>query len=1290
MKQRFTRSASIFLLGIFAFSSVFAGNVPRYPEQPCWNNSANAYSNNENTTTGQAPMSTGNPTNSDNTRDPVNVATGSFGYSAQDLFIPGRGLNLELNRIYGSVNKVEGPFGWGWTHNYNIYLICTSDGTTNYVTRHNPQGSQDKFTQNSDGTYIAPAGCFDTLTKVANGYTIKDKHGNTSTFDRFGKLLTLSDRNNNTIILSYDNLNRLTTITDPLNRTVIFAYNSVNKIATITDFTSRVWSYAYDGNNNLVTITTPVTDLYTQGLVTTYAYDAKHNLVSVTDPNSSIYIANTYDLYDRVVTQQYGEGLSTFVYEPGRTGVIDPNGHEVFYHINSDGLTTEYVSPYGVDPGDYNTAYITLHEYNSNKLLIKTTLPQGNQALYEYDTKGNTTKTTQKAIAGSGDSDLITQFTHDPAYNFIKTVTDPKGNVTTYNYDAKGNLTQIVYPAPATGGVSPAVNFTYNNFGQVGTATNPAGTVTKYDYDGATGYLTRVTNDYGGDTKLNAVTVFAYDNRGNVNTITDAKNNAISFAYNSLNQVTTATSPAPFNYQSKYTYDPNGNLIKLQKQANDTGTQWQTVDCVYDVLDHLIQVKQYLGSDSSTALATSFQYDSNGNKIRVTDANGKYTVYTYDERNLLKTVTDALGNTTTYVYNPNGNPQSIQDANLNITAYSYDSFDRLSKTTYPDSSFEGRSYDANSNLLSKRNRNGDIINYACDNLNRLVTKTYPDNNAINYTYDINSRLTSVVGANNYSPAINYVYDSLNRIISVTTQNKTIGYEYDKTGNRTKLTYPDNSFITFQYDNLKRLSTIKDQTNATITSYNYDALSRRIGLNYANGTSISYSYDSLNRLIALTNPNVLTNSVRNYTYDNVGNILTMTTAQGVHTYGYDDIYQLTSAMRPTGSLFPNTGYNYDKLGNRTTMTNGAATTYTANSLNQYATVNSDNLNYDPNGNLTGYAGKTFSYDYENRLTSVIASGSDAISYGYDALGCRIIKTSGGVTTNFLYDGDDLIAEYDSNGNMTAKYIYGENIDEPIKMTRGGVDYYYSFDHLGSVVGLTNQAGAKVEEYDYDIYGKVNIPSAIGNPYLFTGREYDSETGFYHYRNRAYSPDLGRFLQTDPLQLDDENTYAYVYNSPNNYTDPYGLAAMVPGVLPPIDVKQPVPGANVPKPVSPVTKSVTKAPASQEALTPSEQVQGQGQPQIQQPSSEEDDSGDSWFAKLRRAIKKVREKLGKLPKGKPGKFGSPQRGNTKKGYRLDPGHSGRSSDDPESKPHINWWDYTNGKRGKGGDSGSIPIE
>ena len=102
------------------------------------------------------------------------------------------------------------------------------------------------------------------------------------------------------------------------------------------------------------------------------------------------------------------------------------------------------------------------------------------------------------------------------------------------------------------------------------------------------------------------------------------------------------------------------------------------------------------------------------------------------------------------------------------------------------------------------------------------------------------------------------------------------------------------------------------------------------------------------------------------------------------------------------------------------------------------------------------------------------------------------------------------------------------------------YYYHYDALGSVVALSNNSGVVAESYSYDVFGQPGGTGSVGNPYFFTGRRYDDETALYYYRARYYNPDIGRFLQTDPIGYSGGlNLYTYCGNNPLNWIDPYGL-------------------------------------------------------------------------------------------------------------------------------------------------------
>jgi RHS repeat-associated protein len=198
--------------------------------------------------------------------------------------------------------------------------------------------------------------------------------------------------------------------------------------------------------------------------------------------------------------------------------------------------------------------------------------------------------------------------------------------------------------------------------------------------------------------------------------------------------------------------------------------------------------------------------------------------------------------------------------------------------------------------------------------------------------------------------------------------------------------------------------------------------------------------------------------------------------------------------------------------------------------------------DANGNtLSDPSGKSYSWDFENRLTQAVVPGTGTVAFKYDPLGRRIQKASASGTTNYLYDGAILLQEVDNVGNVLARYTQSGLIDESLGMLRGGVTAYYQADGLGSTSSLSNSAGTLANTYTYDSFGKLTgSTGTLLNPFQYTGREFDPETGIYEYRARYYDQNAGRFISEDPIAFRaGVNFYRYVLNNPVIHVDPPGL-------------------------------------------------------------------------------------------------------------------------------------------------------
>ena len=293
----------------------------------------------------------------------------------------------------------------------------------------------------------------------------------------------------------------------------------------------------------------------------------------------------------------------------------------------------------------------------------------------------------------------------------------------------------------------------------------------------------------------------------------------------------------------------------------------------------------------------------------------------------------------------------------------------------------------------------------------------------------------------------------------------------------------------------------------------------------------------------------------YGYNGVGNVTQIAELTQTRNFAYDDLQRLTAG----GTAAAPESYAYDPEGNRTASHLSAShTTDTANRLSE---DDSFCYAYDLNGNLANKTAKvagictgavtSYTYDAQDQLIRIDFPDLTFAAYRYDGSGRRTEKDVNGSVTRYVYDFSAILLEYDGAASLLARYSHGQRVDQPLAVARdldssgafeAGEQFYYQADHQGSLRKVTDAAGQLVNSYDYDAYGNIEASvEGIVNPFTYTGREFDAESGLYFYRARYYDPATGRFLSEDPIGFGggDVNLYRYVFNNPANFTDPSGL-------------------------------------------------------------------------------------------------------------------------------------------------------
>lgn len=557
-------------------------------------------------------------------------------------------------------------------------------------------------------------------------------------------------------------------------------------------------------------------------------------------------------------------------------------------------------------------------------------------------------------------------------------------------------------------------------------------------------------------------------------------------------------------------------------------------------------------------------------------------------------------------YTPAGRYQTLTDNRNNTVTWAYDDLLRVHREIQPDATYWEWNYNEGGFLTSSQTPTGKSLVYQYGQggvkhawpTGRLI---YDPLGALLRTdsYDWfptgslrEAAKTETIGGVQKLSTVTFSRDSDGLPLTETTDGQTVTYSRDGLGRASYMFLPG-SIRLYQYDDFDRVTSLMDNLGNTIGSFDYLGPGRAMhDYAYGDGSTTTIARTGFGRVESMTALSANQSAITSHAYDWTGVGLLKYEHRLVEgegdVYQYDDLRQLKSFVRGTvdpiaeystpGSTVHESTVDYalDADNHRSTVTETpylgvpGATAYTVHpDRHHYTSVGGDTRVMSLDGNLIASGNVTYDYDATDNLVAIWDSGALVAAYEYDALGRRSSKTVGTTKTTFVNAGPWAVEEYISvNGalpTLDAVNFHVQGLDDVIMtrrvdhqdVDRDGdttemLDFYLHKNQLGCTTEVTINGGLVVERYRYDAYGTPRIEDSVGNVlsapktgnrFLFTGREYDVESGFYHYRARTYDPSTGVFLQEDPLGLvDGVNPVAYVGANPITLTDPMGMASV----------------------------------------------------------------------------------------------------------------------------------------------------
>ncbi|WP_306325067.1 putative T7SS-secreted protein [Streptomyces venezuelae] len=719
----------------------------------------------------------------------------------------------------------------------------------------------------------------------------------------------------------------------------------------------------------------------------------------------------------------------------------------------------------------------------------------------------------------------VTHFEYD-RHNRLLSRTDPLGHVTRCTYDDQGRLTLLErpdgrqaraeydaagFPIRITGTDGNVTRQTFDEHGNRTAVTDPSGARTTLAYD-RSGRLTSVTDPLG------AITTLVLDGRGLPVEITD-----------------------PLGATTRYEYDAFGRPVRVTDAlGGETRTEW-TVE------------GRPTRRTAPDGTAESWTYDGEGNCLSHTDAMGATTRFAYTDFDLLTSRTGPDGVRHEFSHDTNLRLTRVTNPQGLMWNYSYDPAGRLLAETDFDGRTLSYAYDAAGHLVSRTNGLGQSVALTHNRLGQVVRKVVDDGAVTTFEYDISDQLVVATGPD---ARLERLRDRHGLLVSETVNGRTLSFTHDAVGRRTGRTTPGGSTSTWSYDEAGRRTELI--TSGRTLTFDHDLLGRETSRRVGDFATLAFSFDTTGRLTAQEITGSTGDRVqhRAYAYRADGGLVGITDElSGARQFELDVLSRVTVVRADDWTE----RYAYDEAGNQTEAS--WPSTHPAHSSTGPRTYQGTRITgagsvryeHDAQGRIvlrqkTRLSRKPdtwrYSWDAEDRLTSVTTPDGTVWRYGYDPLGRRISKRSAQETVHFTWDGTTLCEQTSDDITLTWDHAGLRPLTQTERRDDSTDERFFAIvtDLIGTPTELINESGAVAWRTRSTLWGTTTwTRSATAyTPLRFPGQYFDPESGLHYNHFRYYDPESGRYLSQDPLGLAPApNPTTYVHN-PHTWLDPLGLS------------------------------------------------------------------------------------------------------------------------------------------------------